>query len=403
MREQGRARGPGFSRAASSRRAARRRCSRPRRCGRRCGGSPATRRGSAEPAPPGGTTHVSVIDGEGNAAALSTSTGSGSGVIVPGTGIYLNNMLGEYDLVGGRPPRPGVRLTSMMAPTIARRVPTAARGSSSAAPARRGCAARSCRSSSTCSSTASASRRRSTRPAIHVDGDARPLRGRPRPGRARPARRARLRGRPLAPPEPLLRRRRRRRARHRRLARGRRRPAPRRRRGARRMNVTRPAGRSRRRARARRARERRRERGGGLALADSRWRSAGDERRYIRALQRHPDAALFVAELETGELVGRLSVMRDPHPACRHVADLGLMVAAPLPPPRHRHRPDGRAPSSGRARRASGSSSCTSSRTTRRRSRSTRSSATSGRGCASGHYARADGRLRDVILMAKRL
>ena len=40
-------------------------------------------------------------------------------MIVPGTGIYLNNMLGEYDLVGGRPPRPGQRLTSMMAPTIA--------------------------------------------------------------------------------------------------------------------------------------------------------------------------------------------------------------------------------------------------------------------------------------------
>ena len=75
--------------------------------------------GAAEPAPPGGTTHVSVIDADGNAASLSSSTGSGSGVIVPGTGIYLNNMLGEYDLVGGRPPRPGTRLTSMMAPTIA--------------------------------------------------------------------------------------------------------------------------------------------------------------------------------------------------------------------------------------------------------------------------------------------
>jgi gamma-glutamyltranspeptidase/glutathione hydrolase len=62
---------------------------------------------------------VSAIDADGNAAALSSSTGSGSGVIVPGTGIYLNNMLGEYDLVGGRPPRPGARLTSMMAPTIA--------------------------------------------------------------------------------------------------------------------------------------------------------------------------------------------------------------------------------------------------------------------------------------------
>ena len=65
----------------------------------------------------------------------------------------------------------------------------------------------------------------------------------------------------------------------------------------------------------------------GWLLADSRWRSESDERRYIRALQRHPDAALLVAELESGELVGRLSLMRDPHPASAHVADLGVMVA----------------------------------------------------------------------------
>ena len=77
-----------------------------------------SRPGAAEPAPPGGTTHVSVIDAEGNAASLSSSTGSGSGVVVPGTGIQLNNMLGEYDLVGAGPVEPGRRLTSMMAPTI---------------------------------------------------------------------------------------------------------------------------------------------------------------------------------------------------------------------------------------------------------------------------------------------
>ena len=40
-------------------------------------------------------------------------------MIVPGTGIYLNNMLGEPDLVGGAAPRPGRRMTSMMAPTMA--------------------------------------------------------------------------------------------------------------------------------------------------------------------------------------------------------------------------------------------------------------------------------------------
>jgi gamma-glutamyltranspeptidase / glutathione hydrolase len=63
-----------------------------------------------------GTTHISVVDKDGNAASLSASLGSGSGVVVPGTGIHLNNMLGELDLIGAS--RPGERLTSMMAPSI---------------------------------------------------------------------------------------------------------------------------------------------------------------------------------------------------------------------------------------------------------------------------------------------
>jgi RimJ/RimL family protein N-acetyltransferase len=58
------------------------------------------------------------------------------------------------------------------------------------------------------------------------------------------------------------------------------------------------------------------------------WRSAGDERRYLKALRRYPHAAVLVAEREDGTLVGRLSVGRDPHPASTHVADVGLMVAA---------------------------------------------------------------------------
>jgi gamma-glutamyltranspeptidase/glutathione hydrolase len=74
--------------------------------------------GAQEPVPAGGTTHVSVVDADGNAASLSSSTGSGSGVIVPGTGIQLNNMLGEYDLVADDGRQAGRRLTSMMAPTI---------------------------------------------------------------------------------------------------------------------------------------------------------------------------------------------------------------------------------------------------------------------------------------------
>jgi gamma-glutamyltranspeptidase/glutathione hydrolase len=63
-----------------------------------------------------GTTHISVLDANGNAASLSASLGSGSGVVVPGTGIHLNNMLGELDLAGAS--QPGERLTSMMAPSI---------------------------------------------------------------------------------------------------------------------------------------------------------------------------------------------------------------------------------------------------------------------------------------------
>jgi RimJ/RimL family protein N-acetyltransferase len=56
------------------------------------------------------------------------------------------------------------------------------------------------------------------------------------------------------------------------------------------------------------------------------WRSVSDERRYLRTIQGYPDAAVFVAE-DGGRIVGRLSLSRDPHPASRHVADLGLMVA----------------------------------------------------------------------------
>jgi gamma-glutamyltranspeptidase/glutathione hydrolase len=75
--------------------------------------------GAAEPAPPGGTTHISVVDERGNAASLSVTTGSGSGVIVPGTGIHVNNMLGEFELsVAGGSTRPGARFTSMMAPSL---------------------------------------------------------------------------------------------------------------------------------------------------------------------------------------------------------------------------------------------------------------------------------------------
>ncbi len=65
-----------------------------------------------------GTTHVSVVDGDGNAAGFTASNGCHSGVIVPGTGLHLNNMMGEEDLAAGRDLRPGTRLTSMQAPSM---------------------------------------------------------------------------------------------------------------------------------------------------------------------------------------------------------------------------------------------------------------------------------------------
>jgi RimJ/RimL family protein N-acetyltransferase len=65
----------------------------------------------------------------------------------------------------------------------------------------------------------------------------------------------------------------------------------------------------------------------GWLVSTNGWRDASDERRYLRAIRRYPNAAVYVAE-EDGMIVGRLSIARDQHPASRHVADLGLMVAA---------------------------------------------------------------------------
>jgi gamma-glutamyltranspeptidase/glutathione hydrolase len=72
------------------------------------------------PANLGSTTHLSVLDEAGNAAAVTCSNGTSSGVVVPGTGIHLNNMLGEEDLnpLGFHHHDPGTRVTSMMAPTL---------------------------------------------------------------------------------------------------------------------------------------------------------------------------------------------------------------------------------------------------------------------------------------------
>src|SRR6185436_11744846 len=68
----------------------------------------------------GNTTHISVMDAEGGSASVTCSNGSCAGVVVPGTGMHLNNMLGEQDLnpLGFHRHTPGARVPSMMAPTI---------------------------------------------------------------------------------------------------------------------------------------------------------------------------------------------------------------------------------------------------------------------------------------------
>ncbi|HEY1832927.1 MAG TPA: gamma-glutamyltransferase [Solirubrobacteraceae bacterium] len=68
----------------------------------------------------GSTTHISVIDAAGRACAVTTTNGEGSAVVVPGTGIHLNNVMGEQDLNphGFHRHPAGRRMPSMMAPTL---------------------------------------------------------------------------------------------------------------------------------------------------------------------------------------------------------------------------------------------------------------------------------------------
>lgn len=68
------------------------------------------------------TVHCSAVDDGGLACSVSVSTGYGSGVMPPNTGIWLNNCLGEQELNrrGFHSWAPGTRLASNMAPSIAR-------------------------------------------------------------------------------------------------------------------------------------------------------------------------------------------------------------------------------------------------------------------------------------------
>lgn len=67
-----------------------------------------------------GTTHISVADEEGHVAAMTVSNGEGCGSIIPGTGIMLNNMLGEEDLnaTGFFNWPLDTRMSSMMSPGV---------------------------------------------------------------------------------------------------------------------------------------------------------------------------------------------------------------------------------------------------------------------------------------------
>jgi gamma-glutamyltranspeptidase/glutathione hydrolase len=71
----------------------------------------------------GSTTHISVIDADGCACSATCTNGEGSGVVVPGTGIHLNNVMGEQDLnpLGFHRHPPGRRMPSMMAPSVVMR------------------------------------------------------------------------------------------------------------------------------------------------------------------------------------------------------------------------------------------------------------------------------------------
>lgn len=67
----------------------------------------------------GFTTHLSVVDSDGNAIGITSSLGESSGIVLENSGIILNNFLGEADVA---PPmaqtKAGRRLLTMCSPTL---------------------------------------------------------------------------------------------------------------------------------------------------------------------------------------------------------------------------------------------------------------------------------------------
>ena len=352
--------------------------------------------GTSHLAPLTGTTHVSVIDGDGNAAALSSTLGSGSGVFAGG--FQLNNMLGELDVIGTEDRHPGDRLPSMMTPTLvldgdAPRLVVGSAGSVRLAGAILQTIYHVVAGGGSVSEAIDHAR-------LHVEDGVVQIEGGWPEDAAERLQQAGYQanewaGRNLyfggvSAVERLPGRR----------ARGRRRSTAWRSWDRRPVIGIRRAEPGDAQALVELAGEVSGEEGAWL-LTTAAWRSVTDERRYLRAVRRHPDAAVYVAT-DGDSLVGRLSLARD------------------LPPgeqPRRRPRPDGGGdatvgaasvepcstrPSRGRKAPASGSSSSTSCRGTRRRSPSTTSFGFEREGLRKGHYLRG-GAPVDAILMAFQL
>ena len=207
--------------------------------------SPASSSASS-PRGSGSTTHISVLDGDGRACSVTCTNGEGSGIVVPGTGIHLNNIMGEAGPQPARlPPRPA-RPADAVDDGADRRARRRRRSSScSAAPARTASARRSCRRSSASSTTGCARGDAVEAPRLHFEDGV--VYAEPGVDRSTSSRRPGAGPSPVPGAEPLLRRRAGRRARPGDgRADRRRRPAPRRRggRGVRRRRRRRRARRS---------------------------------------------------------------------------------------------------------------------------------------------------------------
>ncbi len=76
--------------------------------------------GPAAGSQPGNTTHISVVDGDGNAVSYTSSNGETCGTLWPGTELPVNNFLGEDDInpLGFHVGTPGRRLRTGMTPSL---------------------------------------------------------------------------------------------------------------------------------------------------------------------------------------------------------------------------------------------------------------------------------------------